>query len=1060
MSVPGGGGGLMALFVRHRNAANLLMALLIIGGVAALMRMNTQFFPNFGLDWVKVSIVWPAANARDVDAKIVQLVEPELRFLDGVKRVIASSREGVGSVTVEFVAGTDMRKAQADVEQAVSRITNLPEDAEEPTIFRLVRYDPISRLMISGPYSEAALKSWAKRIRDGLLGAGVEKVTIVGARDEEILAETRQSDLIRFGFSIDALARRLADASLDLPAGDISGEMRKQLRLLGLSETAAELAGREIRAWPDGQRLLLGDVAKLREAYDEDAVSGWYGGRPALELVIQRASTSDALEAAARVNDYLARASGAWPRDLVVRQYDIRASYIKERIELLLRNGAGGLVLVLIVLFLFLNGRVAFWVAMGIPVALFGTMPVMLMTGQSINMVSLFALIMTLGIIVDDAIVVGEHATTLRSRGLRPADAALQGARRMFWPVTAASLTTIAAFLPLLVIGDAIGQIIVAIPYAVVAVLIASLIECFLVLPAHLRHGLRHDPARPGRFRRAFDSAFNRFRDGPFARAVDMAIRWRYVTVAGAVAILILSLSIVAGGRLKMTFFPAPETDVVLVNVLMAPGTPRSETGRMLAEVDRALVKTMADLQEEGAPPLVNARFGKLGEARINDFLSLRGDHYASMLAELSPSEIRSVRTRRFIDAWRREIRPIAGLERLTLKERIGGPPGRELDIRLQGGDYDALKAAAVKVEELLKAYDGVSDIGDDLPAGKREVVLSLNDRGRALGLTTRSLARQLRDGFEGRIAQRFARGDEEVTVRVRLAAADRTAKGFANLYVRTDAGRWVRLLDVADIREQAGFETLRRENGRREVAVTAEIDENRTNANEVIASLEAGPLQKVLAPFGLSYRFAGKREEQENTMADMRFGAALAVASIYFILAWVFSSYARPLVVMSIIPFGVVGAILGHYWLGYDLTILSNIALIGLAGVLVNDSIVLVSTIDEYIAEGETPLEAVRDACRSRLRAVLLTSVTTIAGLLPLMFETSVQAQFLIPMAITMVFGLGVATLLVLFLIPALVAIQLDFAGLFGGRRKKGSVPPETRRQQGEDGKDFQPAQ
>lgn len=1020
---------LVSIFVRHRNAANLLMALMLIAGVFGLNKLNTQFFPNTGLDFILVVVPWPGASAEDADSNIIAAVEPEVRFIDGVKQVESFSSEGSAVAFIEFKPGTDMQAALADVDAAVNGLTTLPEDSEDPRIQRIVRYDTISRIVVSGDVSEAELKVIAKRIRDDLLARGIDQIEFFGLRGDEIKVSLSRANLQRLDLTIGDVAQRIAGSAIDLPSGEIGGATQKQIRSLGERKTAEEVGKIELRATANGQSILIRDVAEVREGVDQDRPAGRLHGQPAIEMVIKRALTTDALVAAEIVQTYVDEMQPTLTPGVTLVQYDVRAELIDDRISLLVNNGAGGLVLVLIVLFIFLSFRVAFWVAMGIPVAIFATAGVMLATGQSINMVSLFALIMTLGIIVDDAIVVGEHAATLKRKGLSALEAAEKGALRMLAPVTAAALTTIAAFMPLFMIGDVIGQIIIAIPLVVVSVLIASLIECFFVLPGHLREALHGEDDRDGpyrRFRNSFDSGFDRLRDGPFRRAVQKAVDFRYITIAGIIAVLLISMGLLLGGRVGFTFFPTAESDTIDGNIEMAAGTPRVEALAALDELMAALDRA-EDRLTDGKGGLVRMTFQRIGRSQGREFSSVPGDNLGGVQVELVPADQREHRTAEVIKAWREEFRPIAGLRRFSMQERAGGPPGRELDIRLIGNDLVSLKAAAKEVKEELARFAGVSEVEDDLPFGKQELILELTRRGAALGYTTETVARQVRDAFEGAIAKRFARRDEEVIVRVQIDRSEATETAVRTMYIRSPSGAETPLEEVVNFRENAGFARIRRSNGRREVGIFGEIDESVTSSAQVIQALTETALPKIAETYGLEYRFRGKAEEQAQTFGDMQTGAAIGLAAIYIILAWVFASYGRPLIVMSIIPFGLIGAIWGHFLLNYDLSILSMVALIGLAGILVNNSIILVAAIEDRIAQGETPLDAIVGGACDRLRPVALTSITTIVGLTPLMFETSLQAQFLIPMAITIVFGLATASVLVLFVIPALLGMLED---------------------------------
>ncbi len=1020
---------LVRLFVRHRNAANLLMVLMLVMGGVSLSRLNTQFFPDFGIDMVSITVAWPGASADDVEANIVTAIEPEVRYLNNVDKVISFAVEGVATILVEFHAGSDMQAARADVDAAVAQVTTLPEDSESPKISRVARYDTISRIALSGPFSEAALKAIAKRIREGLLARGVDQVLLFGARDEEIWVDIAPQTLRRLDLTLDDVADRIRVRSQDLPSGNIEGQVEKQIRSLGLKTTATGLGEMEVRALPNGEKLRLRDIADVREAFEAEAPEGRFDRDQAIELHVKRAVGADALDISQTVDAYLAELRQTLPPTLKVEHYDVQAGLIRERIAILLKNGLGGLVLVLIVLFVFLNLRVAIWVAAGIPVALMATMGVMLLTGQSINMVSLFALIMTLGIIVDDAIVVGEHSASRRRHGMDPLQAAEQGALRMLAPVVASSMTTVAAFLPLILIGGIIGTILAAIPLVTVSVLLASLMECFLVLPGHLRGALAAGRERESRARVWFNRHFDNFRSGLYRRVLTAAVEWRYMTLAAALAALILSLGIIAGGRVGFQFFPSPEGDVVFGNVVMLPGTPREQTAAMVRELERAAHAAAKEAQESvgGSGGLIQSTFGKLGVSQAQEFRSVSGDKYGGLYVELIPSDHRQVRMPDFIEAWRANIAMRPGVERINLNERRGGPPGKEIDIRLKGGETEDLKAAAEEIKELLGRFPGVSDLEDDLPIGKQEVILELTPRGRAMGFSTDSVGRQVRAAFQGTIAKRFPRGDEEVTVKVQYARGAITTQDLLNLYLRGPSGAEVPLSEVVSMRENVGFARIKRENGQREVAVTGELNEDKIKAGKLITALEDGDLPDIARKYGVDYSFAGRAEEQARTMADMRLGAMVGMAAIYVILAWVFASYTRPIVVMAVIPFGVVGAVLGHLLLGFDLSLLTLVGLLGLSGILVNDSIILVSTIDERIAAGEETIAAIIAGSQDRLRAVLLTSLTTIGGLTPLLFETSLQAQFLIPMAITMIFGLAVATFLVLLVIPALIAIQMD---------------------------------
>jgi len=605
---------LIRLFASHRTAANLLMLIMIVGGLYSLRQLNVQFFPDFGLDFVNISIDWRGASAEDVDDNVVQGIESEVRFLDGVRRVRSSSVEGHAQVLIEFNAGTDMQSALSNVETAVGQVTTLPEDSETPVINNAVRYDPISRLAISGPYPEASLKAIAKRMRDDLLARGIDKITLFGARDDGIWVEIPPETLLETDLTLGDIAARIRETSQDLPSGDTTGSAERQIRSVGERKDALGLGRIEVRALENGQKILLRDIAHVSERFEDGGETAWRRGFQAIDLNVQRSTNADALVVAQKVDDYLAEIIPTLPPNLHVEQYDVQADLIRGRIDLLLFNGGGGLILVLAILFIFLNTPTAFWVAMGIPTSLFATMAVMQLTGQSINMISLFGLIMALGIVVDDAIVVGEHAASRADGGAEPLEAAVTGAQRMAAPVFSSSLTTIAAFFPLLVISDIIGQIIRAIPLVFFAVILASLIECFYVLPGHMRGALKLSGGKPWRARLWFNRNFDRFRDGPFRSWVELAVSWRYVTLSVAIGGLIFSVGLIGGGRVGFTFFPSPEADTIYANVQFTAGSPRERTQEMLEGLEWSLLEADQDLSG-GAGGLVRMVLLQVGAA-------------------------------------------------------------------------------------------------------------------------------------------------------------------------------------------------------------------------------------------------------------------------------------------------------------------------------------------------------------------------------------------------------------------------------------------------------------
>ncbi|MCY4031463.1 MAG: efflux RND transporter permease subunit [Hyphomicrobiales bacterium] len=1010
---------LLRFFVRHANAANLFMVILVALGTFSLAQLNRQFLPEANVPVIWISIVWSGASAEDVEANIIDVVEPEVRFINGVKEVSSSAREGYGSVSLHFEPGTNMTEALSEVESSVSRIGTLPRDAERPVVGRAQIYETVMSLAISGPFSETALRRYAKDIRERLLAVGVDQVNIRGMRSQEILVEVPQQELYRLDLTLDDIAQRIRSLNQDLPAGVLEGHFERQLRSSGLVTDADSIARLEIRAPESGEKLLLRDMARVTEDFGREDEQLYRHRTPAITLDIQRAASADSLVVTGLVNAALEDIFAELPSSLRVEKYDTSTDFLIGRIQLLVENGVGGLLLVLLVLFLFLDFRATFWVAAGIPITLFATFAVMYWSGQSINMVSLFALIMTIGIIVDDAIVVGEHIVAREEAGESAVIAAENGVTRMSGPVTASILTTIAAFAPIFLIGDVIGQIMSAIPLVVIAALISSMGECFLILPNHLAHSRQ---ASPSRWRQKFNAGFNRLRDDFFGPFSAFCYDWRYTTIAFALGSLLLCLGLFMSGRVGFNFFPSPESEVIQANVVLEQGSSREETLQVLWQVEDALEKVAFSLAE-GEPTPIRLALLSAGSAA-----GVGGANRGEMFVELTPSEVRSVRTTPLVEAWRASMPDVPGVESISVLELRGGPPGRDIDIRFVDGSAEQLKSAAVELRKRLASFNGVYGIEDDLPYGKRELLLELTPRGTALGFTTENVGQQLRNAFDGIIAKRFPRGDEEITIRVSLPRNDSETFDLRRLYLTSPGGERVLLDEVVSLREKSGLAQIIRRDGERSISVTASVNPEVTGGNQIIEQLEEKDLPEISDTYGVNYNFGGRAAEQQETASDFSLGGALAAAMIYIILAWVSKSYTRPVVVMAIIPFGLVGAVLGHWMMGYDLSVLSLMALMGLAGILVNDSIILITHIDSLIAAGQETRAAVIQGIKDRLRAVILTSLTTIFGLLPLLFETSLQAQFLIPMAITLAWGVGVGTVLVLVLAPSILGVQEDF--------------------------------
>ncbi|MFZ5580456.1 MAG: efflux RND transporter permease subunit [Pseudomonadota bacterium] len=1048
--------GILALFVRHRVAANVMMLIALLLGLLAITRMNVQFFPTFALDVVSVRVIWTGASAEDVENGITTPLEERLKTVDNLKKLNSTSAQGVASITLELEEGSDPLMALDQVRQRVDEFRNLPKDAETPQISRVSRYEPIGRLLVRGPSVEE-LRPWVRKFERELLAQGVDRVDITGLPEERIAIEVPAASLETLGLSLADIGERVAQVARDVPAG-IVGDLDGAREVRGLEQRRDAQGFESLPVLSDESGLVrLGDVAHIQRESRPASLSLSEGGEAVVELLLQRAETGHSLKAARALDRWLHATRPQLPPSIDLQLYDQQWELIRDRIHLLLSNGLSGLLLVIAILYLFLPGRVAFWVGVGIPTAFLATLALLMLFGGTINMISLFALIMALGVIVDDAIVVGEDADTHRKMGEPAEQAALGGARRMFWPVTASSLTTVAAFLPLMLVGGVMGNILFDIPFVMIMVILASLLESFFILPAHLRQAFVAEArkrfsvaeglstgkaiksssaasppppstASASTLRDRLDAGFERFRERRFRPLVTLALENRGSTVALTLGLMILAIGLLAGGHIKFVFFPAPESQVLYANATFVAGTPRSQTESFLRELERSLNQTEADLGD--GKPLVQVAVARLGAtlSAAGAGSAAKGDQLGSLIVEMVPSEQREVRNEAFLKAWRDNVRMPAGLESLTLTSRQSGPPGRDVTIRLTGDDASRLKSAALELAETLKAIPGVTDTVDDMPFGREQLIYRLTPAGQALGLTTESLGRQLRAAFDGHLAQLVQVGQDELEVRVLLPRAERERLDvLENMSIRlpdsgAGAGRFVPLATVAAWESRQGFEALRHAEGRLAVEVSGEVDKNTNNANTILAELKKDTLPRLAEKYSLEYSFEGRAADQRETMADMRNGLLLGLALIYLILVWVFSSWGWPLAVMTAIPLGLAGAIFGHWLMGIELTILSMFGLFGLSGIVVNNAIILVSLYSELRAKGMDIHDALIEAACGRLRAVLLTSLTTIGGLTPLLFETSLQAQFLIPMATSIAFGLGFATLLVLFFIPSLL--------------------------------------
>jgi len=1034
-------GGVIGYMVRHRTAANLLLALMLVGGLAAGLKIRTQFFPDVVLETVTVRVAWPGAGPEDMDRGVVALLDPALRAVEGVESSSSVSTEGSATVTLEFEPGWDMGRATDDVKQVIDSTRNLPENAEEPVIRRWAYRDRVTDVVLSGPVDIEQLSRYADELQARLFREGVTRTSIRGVADPVIRVSTPEAMLIRHDLALREIADAIAAESTADPAGDVAASGARVRA--GIERRSAELIGDiAVRSLPDGSRLHLRDVARIEVEGVERGTAYYHRGDPAVIVRVERSALGDAIAIQDLVQRIVDEMRPTLPQDVTVQLTRTRAQAIKDRLNILLHNGLLGLVLVLAFLFLFLSARTAFWVAAGIPASMAATLALIYAAGLTLNMVSLFALIICLGIVVDDAIVVGEHTDFLARRGMRPAEAAVSAARRMWAPVFSASITTIIAFAALVVVGGHFGSMIADIPFTVAVVLIASLIEAFLILPAHMRHALSAGSARPwydapSRF---FNRGFTWFRDGPFRRFVRLVIVLRYPMLGGAIMLLLISAALYVDGTVGWRFFNAPERGYINANMAMLPGADRSDTQAMLDEMQRAL-------------DVVSARYaGTYGTAPVKFSLATIGggtgrglqgaqtkdrDLLGGFSIELIDPDLRPYSAFAFMADWQAEIVRHPLLETLALRGQRSGPGGDAIDVALYGQDSDTLKEAAEAVKTRLAGFPAVSALEDSLAYDKEEQVLTLTPHGEALGLNTDRIAAELYGRLHGIDAAEFPVGARTATIRVNLPDDELTAAFLYETRVRVPAGGYVPISEIARIDNRQGFASVRRENGRRLIRVSGDISEDDPEAAATVAAaLETDILPDIAGRFGVEWDLGGLAEQEREFLSDAAVGYMLCLVGIYLTLAWIFGSWIRPLVVMAIIPFGLIGMIWGHHWHGIPISMFSIVGLIGMSGIIINDSIVLVTTIDRYATRRALAAALVDGVC-DRLRPVILTTATTVFGLAPLLFETSRQAQFLMPTVITLVYGLGFGVFIVLVVTPALVAVQRDVAMLLRSSRR-----------------------
>ena len=1037
-------------FARNTVAANLLMILIMGGGIFLIPSIRMEVFPEFSADIINVSMIYRGAAPEEVEEAICVRIEEAVQGLDGIKRLTSTASENSGSVIIEVEPGADLRKVLDDVKARVDAITTFPAETEKPVIREITNRRQVINIAISGPADEKTLKIIGEQVRDDIATIpGITQVDLTSSRPYEISIEVSENDLRRYGLTFNEIATAVRRSSIDLPGGSIrtqGGEIL--LRTKGQAYRGQEFETLVLRTRPDGTHLRLGDVATVVDGFAETDQSAQFDAKPTVIVQVYRIGDQNALNITTKVKEYINATQPRMPDGIELTVWADFSRILNGRLDLMLRNGRMGFILVFIALTMFLRLRLAFWVALGIPISFLGAISMMPFLDASINLISLFAFIVVLGIVVDDAIIVGENIYRHYQMGKRGLRAAIDGAREVYIPVIFAVLTSIAAFSPLLTVDGNMGKIMKLIPQIVILTLIFSLIESLFILPAHLAHSkMDSDHNGESWWHRTISNRWNRLQDAvsgglltfvdryyrPF---IEWALQWRYLTLTWGISTLFLTVGLVGGGWIKFVFFPNVDADNVVALLTMPQGTPVEVTKNAVRRLEKSALELKREIEGDAQGTIFRHVLASVGEQPFRAAQNRNGGgnatfssaHLGEVNIELVPSENRNIGSVELAKRWRELTGPVPDAVELTYSSSLFSA-GEAINIQFSGPDYAELREVAEKFKSKLGEYPGVIDISDSFRPGKQEVKLSLTQQAETLGITLVDLARQVRQGFYGEEAQRIQRGRDDIRVMIRYPESERRSLGnLEDMRIRTPNGGEVPFAIAAKADLGRGYASIRRADRQKTVSVTAGIDQSTANANEITADVNSTILPQLLANYPrVRYDFEGEQRQQAETMGGLADSFAIAMLIIYILLAIPFKSYAQPLIVMAAIPFGIVGAIWGHVILGFDLTILSMFGIVALTGVVVNDSLVMVDFINRQREEGLSLPNAIREAGAARFRPILLTSITTFLGLTPLLFEKSLQAQFLIPMAVSLGFGVLFATFITLVLVPISYSILED---------------------------------
>ena len=1045
--------GWLAWFARNSVASNLLMVILLLAGIASVFTIKKQTFPEIQLEQVTIRVAYLGAAPQEVEEGIVDKIEESLRSLNGIKKIRSNAVEGLATVNVEIQSGYDIQEVMNEIKMQVDSISSFPEQTERPVVYNTKFQSNVLWLSVYGDTDQRGLKEFAKDVRDELKKLpGVSKVEVVGALDYEVSIEVSEHKLREYGLTFDQMVAAVRGSSVDLPGGSIKADNGNiLLRAKGQAYRQQDFADIVLINRADGTRLLLGDIAKIKDGFVEMESYSTFNGKPSVSIKVDAVGEDNTLKIAAVVKDYVVKKKTDLPDSMNIDYWGDSSYYLQGRLDLMTDNMLMGAFLVLISLTLFLEFRVAFWVMVGIPVCFLGTIALMPleMFDVSINMISLFGFILVLGILVDDAIIIGESAYTEIEKYGKSAETVIRGAQRVAMPATFGVMTTIAAFIPMLMVGGPQGPIWESIAWVVILCLIFSMVESKFILPAHLiamddkpwdqqRRGLFYGMGRACSnglkfVRLKVSGATDRFVFGRYQRAVAWCIEYRYITATSFFAMMVLMIGLMAGGHVRWVFFPNIPSDFINANLTMMEGSSGQSTVQAMRQLEAALVKTNEQIVAKGEEGLVKHRL-----------TFTESDTRGELVIELEKSEGRKIDANEFVRLWREQIPEIAGIKTLQIFSSTSGGGGGDISFQLKSKELDQLRLATEELKAAMLEYQGVYDIEDSISGGNDEIVLKIKPQAEALGITLSDLATQVRHGFYGAEAQRIQRDGEEVKVMVRYPKQERRSVGnLENMKIRTASGAEVPFSQVAEYKAQPSYSAINRVDGERSVTISASVDKALAEPMKITKELQEKILPKLAEKYGIETALEGASLEEADAMTDLAMGFLLALFVIYALLAIPLKSYTQPLIIMSVIPFGLIGAILGHMLLGLSVSIMSLFGLIALAGVVVNDSLVMVDFVNESRRNGMPLKEAVVGAGTRRFRPIMLTSLTTFLGLAPIVLEKSLQAQIVVPMAVSLAYGILFATVITLLLIPALYVILDDFLGLFRSKKPEDTTYP-----------------